>query len=57
MFNPVSAKLYESRAEPELLPNLNIWDYVRPEFEKITKEVNILIKKSKHTRRYKYTTE
>jgi hypothetical protein len=30
---------------------------VKPEFEKITKEVNILIKKAKHIRRYKYTTE
>jgi AAA+ ATPase superfamily predicted ATPase len=34
-----------------------VWDYVKPEFEKITKEVNILIKKAKHTRRYNYTTE
>jgi hypothetical protein len=25
--------------------------------QKITKEVNILIKKAKHIRRYKYTTE
>jgi hypothetical protein len=41
----------------ELLLNLNVWDYVKPEFEKITKEVNILIKKAKHIRRYKYTTE
>jgi hypothetical protein len=30
---------------------------VKPEFEKITKEVNILIKKDKHIRRYKYTIE
>jgi hypothetical protein len=30
---------------------------MKPEFEKITKEVNILIKKSKHVRRYNYTTE
>jgi hypothetical protein len=30
---------------------------VKPEFEKIMKEVNILIKKAKHIRRYKYTTE
>jgi hypothetical protein len=30
---------------------------VKPEFGKITKEVNILIKKAKHIRRYKYTTE
>jgi hypothetical protein len=30
---------------------------VKPEFEKITKEVNILIKKAKHIRRYKYTTD
>jgi hypothetical protein len=28
-----------------------------PEFEKITKEVNILIKKAKHKRTYKYTTK
>jgi hypothetical protein len=40
-----------------LLLNLNIWDYVKPEFEKIMKEVNILIKKAKHIRRYEYTTE
>jgi hypothetical protein len=26
-------------------------------FEKLTKEVNILIKKAKHIRRYNYTTE
>jgi hypothetical protein len=45
------------RAELELPINLNIWDYVKPEFEKITKEVNILIKKDKHIRRYNYTTE
>jgi hypothetical protein len=44
------------RAELELLLNLNVWDYVKPEFEKITKEVNILIKKAKHMR-YNYTTE
>jgi hypothetical protein len=30
---------------------------VKPEYEKITKEVNILIKKAKHIRRYNYTTE
>jgi hypothetical protein len=30
---------------------------VKHEFEKITKEVNILIKKAKHIRRYNYTTE
>jgi hypothetical protein len=30
---------------------------VKPEFEKNMKEVNILIKKAKHRRRYKYTTE
>jgi hypothetical protein len=30
---------------------------VKPEFEKITKEVSILIKKAKHIRRYNYTTE
>jgi hypothetical protein len=30
---------------------------VKPEFEKITKEVNFLIKKAKHIRRYNYTTE
>jgi hypothetical protein len=30
---------------------------VKPVFEKITKVVNILIKKAKHTRRYKYTIE
>jgi hypothetical protein len=30
---------------------------VKLEFEKITKEVNILIKKAKHIRRYNYTTE
>jgi hypothetical protein len=51
------AKLFESRAELELLVNLNVWDYVKPEFEKITKEVNILIKKAKHIRRYKYTEQ
>jgi hypothetical protein len=45
------------RAELELLLNLNVWDYVKPEFEKIMKEVNILITKAKHIRRYKYTTE
>jgi hypothetical protein len=28
---------------------------VKPEFEKIMKKVNILIKKSKHIRRYNYT--
>jgi hypothetical protein len=51
------AKLYESREELELLLNLNVWDYVKPEFEKIMKEVNILINKAKHMRRYKYTSE
>jgi hypothetical protein len=51
------AKLFKSRAELELLLNLNVWDYVITEFEKITKEVNILIKKAKHIRRYKYTTK
>jgi hypothetical protein len=51
------AKLFESRAELELLLNLNAWDYVKSEFEKITKEVNILIKKAKQIRRYNYTTE
>jgi hypothetical protein len=30
---------------------------VKPEFEKITKEVNILIKNAKHIRRYYYTTK
>jgi hypothetical protein len=30
---------------------------VKPEFEKITKEVKIPIKKAKHIRRYNYTTE
>jgi hypothetical protein len=30
---------------------------VKAEFEKITKEVNILIKKAKHIRTYNYTTE
>jgi hypothetical protein len=30
---------------------------VKPEFEKIMKEANIIIKKAKHIRRYKYTTE
>jgi hypothetical protein len=30
---------------------------VKPEFEKITKEVNILIKKAKHIRSYNYATE
>jgi hypothetical protein len=30
---------------------------VKPEFEKITKKVNILIRKAKHIRRYNYTTE
>jgi hypothetical protein len=30
---------------------------VKPEFGKITKEVNILIKKAKHINRYNYTTE
>jgi hypothetical protein len=30
---------------------------VKPEFEKITKEMKILIKKGKHIRRYNYTTE
>jgi hypothetical protein len=30
---------------------------VKSEFEKLTKEVNIIIKKAKHIRRYNYTTE
>jgi hypothetical protein len=30
---------------------------VKLEFQKIMKEVNILIKKAKHIRRYKYTTK
>jgi hypothetical protein len=30
---------------------------VKPKFEKITKEVNILIKKAKHIKRYNYSTE
>jgi hypothetical protein len=30
---------------------------VKPEFEKITKEVNILIKKAKRIRMYNYTAE
>jgi hypothetical protein len=47
-------KLFESRAELELLLSLNVWDYVKPEFEKITKEVNILIKMAKNIRRYNY---
>jgi AAA+ ATPase superfamily predicted ATPase len=51
------AKLFKLRAELELVLNLNVWDYVKPEFVKITNEVNILIKKAKHIRRYKYTTE
>jgi hypothetical protein len=50
-------KLFELRAELELLLKLNVWDYVKPEFGKITKEVNILIKKAKHIRRYNYTIE
>jgi hypothetical protein len=29
---------FESRAELELLLNLNVWDYVKPEFEKITEK-------------------
>jgi hypothetical protein len=45
VFTLFQAKLFESRAELELLLNLNVWDYVKPEFEKITKEVNILIKR------------
>jgi hypothetical protein len=45
------------RADLELLLNLNVWDYVKPEFEKITKEVNILIKKAKPIRSYNYTTK
>jgi hypothetical protein len=45
------------RAKLELLLILNVWDYVKPEFEKITREVNILIKKAKRIRRYDYTTE
>jgi hypothetical protein len=51
------AKVFESRADLELRLNLNVWNYVKPEFEKITKEVNILIKKAKHIRRYNYTTK
>jgi hypothetical protein len=51
------AKLFESRAELEILLNLNLWDYVKPEFEKITKEVSILIKKAKHIRRHNCTIE
>jgi hypothetical protein len=51
------AKLFESRVELELLLNLNVWDYVKSEFEKIRKEVNNLIKKAKHIRRYNYTTK
>jgi chaperonin cofactor prefoldin len=30
---------------------------VKPEFEKITKQVNILIKRAKHIMMYNYTTE
>jgi hypothetical protein len=30
---------------------------VKPKFEKITEEVNILVKKAEHIRRYKYTIE
>jgi hypothetical protein len=30
---------------------------VKSEFEKITKEMNILSKKAKHIRKYNYTTE
>jgi hypothetical protein len=30
---------------------------VKPEFKKIRKEVNIIIKKAKHIRRYKDTTQ
>jgi hypothetical protein len=57
MITLFEAKLFESRAGLELLLNLNVWDYVKPKFEKIMKEVNILIKKAKHIRRYKYTTK
>jgi hypothetical protein len=57
MFTLFQAKLFESRVELELLLNLNVWDYVKPEFEKIKKEVNILIKKAKHIKRYNYTTK
>jgi hypothetical protein len=35
MFNLFQATLFESRAELELLINLNVWDYVKPKFEKI----------------------
>jgi hypothetical protein len=45
------------RAEHEFLLNLNVWDYVKHEFKKIMKEVNILIKKAKHITRNKYTTK
>jgi hypothetical protein len=51
------AKLFESREKLELLLYLNVWNYGKPAFEKITKEVNILIKKAKHIRRHNYTTE
>jgi hypothetical protein len=58
MFNPVlGKKLYESRAKLELLLNLTLWDYVKPEVEKTMEEVNILIKKAKHIRMFKYTAE
>jgi hypothetical protein len=46
MLTPFQAKLFESRAELELLLNLDVWDYVKPEFEKITKEgTTILLNK------------
>jgi hypothetical protein len=32
------AKLFESRGELELLLNLNVWDYVKLEFEKSHKK-------------------
>jgi hypothetical protein len=51
------AKLFESRAELELLINFNVWYYVKHEFVKITKEVSIFIRKAKHIRRYNYTIE
>jgi hypothetical protein len=55
MLTLFQAKLFESRAKLELLLNLNVWDYVKP--DKITKEMNILIRKAKHIRRYNYTTK
>jgi hypothetical protein len=55
MLTLFQAKLFESRAKLELLLNLNVWDYVKP--DKITEEMNILIRKAKHIRRYNYTTK